>query len=116
MSRSNCLANRRDASHLFVCTACRADARMASAWKGFSAPETPVAVDERFVSGVLEGLRRGRAQQERRRFWVAAAAAALFFFFAGLAHERASRTATPTPEESYAKLASPDALGGLIPN
>ncbi len=116
MSRTDCIANRRDASHLFVCSACRADARLSSAWRGVSISETPVAVDERFVAEVVEGLRRGRSQQERRRFWIAAAAAALFFFFAGLALERASRATAPAAEESYASLASPDTLGELIPN
>jgi len=115
MNRPDCIARRGDPSHLFVCPACRADARLVSAWKALSLNEVPVAVDERFVSGVLERLRRGREELRRRRFWAAAAAAAIFFFFAGLAHERA-RSSTPTAEESYAKLASPDALGELIPN
>jgi hypothetical protein len=45
----------------------------------------------------------------------AAAAAALFSFFAGLAHEHASQP-SPTPEDSYAALTTPNALEGWVPN
>jgi hypothetical protein len=119
MSRSECLSGRDDPGHLFACAECRADARIGAAWKSLPSPETaevPEPVGERFVQTALASLRRDRVRASRTRFWLAAAAAALFFFFAGLAHERTSRAAEPTAEESYAALASPNALAGLIPN
>jgi hypothetical protein len=115
MSRTDCFAGRTDEGHLFVCPACRAEARMASAWKGLDLREEPVEADDVFVARVIRGARRDRALRLQRRFWAAAAAAALFSFFAGFAHERAARPA-PSVEESYASLASPNALEGLIPN
>jgi len=116
MSRKECLAGRADESHLFVCPFCRAEARAAAAWKELRLRETPVAADDVFVARVLRGVRQDRARRLQRRFWAVAAAAALFFFFAGFAHESESRPAGATAEESYASLASPNALEGLLPN
>ena len=115
MTRRDCFAGRTDERHLFVCPACRAEARVASAWKAMRLREAPVEPDDVFVARVVRGVRRDRARRLRRRIWAAAAAAALFFFFAGFAHELASRPA-PSAEESYASLASPNAMEGLIPN
>jgi hypothetical protein len=114
MSRRECLARRTDEGHLFVCPNCRADARIAAAWKGLAVQEPPAVADERFVSAVLNDVRHEGARRARNRFWLAAAAAALFFFFTGLALESASKP-TATPEESYASIASPSALEGLLP-
>ena len=33
MNRIECIGRRDDESHVFVCPACRADARIATAWK-----------------------------------------------------------------------------------
>ena len=114
MSRRECLARRNDEGHLFVCPFCRADARIAAAWKELALKETPAPADERFIAAVLNDVRHEAVRQSRNRFWLAAAAAALFFFFTGLALESASKP-TATPEESYAALASPSALEGLLP-
>jgi len=118
MSRENCLQGRRDPAHVFACPVCRADARLARAWKGLTPPaalETPVPADERFVQRILGALRLDRARTIRRRLWAAAAAAILFFFFAGLAAEGAA-TPAASAEDSYAALVSPSSLDGLIPN
>lgn len=118
MSRKDCFRGRHDQKHLFACPICRADARMARAWKGLAHPaslETPVPAGELFVKKILGAVRRDRAQAIRRRTWAAAVAALLFFFFAGLAQEIAA-TPTTTAEDSYAALVAPNALDGLIPN
>ena len=115
MNRSECIGRRDDSSHLLVCTACRADARAAEAWKGLAlneAPEPQVA-DERFVNDVIAAVRRDRASVRRRRLLAAVAAAALFSFFAGLAHETTQRS-TPD-EESYASLSAPSGLSEFLP-
>ena len=114
MSRRECLARRTDEGHLFVCPFCRADARIAAAWKDMAIRETPAPADERFIAAVLNDVRHEAARHARNRFWLAAAAAALFFFFTGLALESASKPST-TPEETYATLAAPNALEGLLP-
>ena len=114
MSRRECLARRTDEGHLFVCPFCRADARIAAAWRSMGLTETPAPADERFVVAVLNDVRHEGFRRSRNRFWLAAAAAALFFFFTGLALESASKPAA-TPEESYATLASSNALEGLLP-
>ena len=117
MSRNECFARRHDERHLFVCPACRTDARIAGAWKDLPRGETPTPADDRFVGRVVSEIARDRAARHRRRWLAAAAAAALFSFCAGLAHERSSgQTAVPTPEESYASLAAPNALSELVPN
>jgi hypothetical protein len=118
MSRTECLARRNDAGHLFVCHHCRADARMAAAWSGARVAEPLVAGDEKnekFVARVVARIQRDGVRQSRRRFWLAAAAAALFCFCAGLAHESADKPVSAA-EESYATLASPNVLDGLLPN
>ena len=114
MSRTECLARRSNEGHLFVCPSCRADARIAAAWKALPLREAPVEADDRFVAAVLGSLRQDVARRSQYRFWLAAAAAALFFFFTGIALESASKPAA-TAEESYATLTSPNALEGLIP-
>jgi hypothetical protein len=114
MNRHECFGRRDDASHLLVCPACRTDARIAGAWKGFRPAEPAEPVDGRFVSEVLRSVRRDRAATRRRRLIAAAAAAALFSFFAGLAHE-ATRTSVPE-DESYASLSAPSGLTEFLPN
>jgi hypothetical protein len=117
MSTPDCRAARSDAGHLFVCPACRAEARLAAAWKGVPRPElaeAPVEPEPRFIRGVVASVRRDRARRRRVRLAVAAAAALLFFFFAGTGHETAARPAGL--DASYASIVSPNALEGLIPN
>jgi hypothetical protein len=114
MSRKECLAHRTDEGHLFVCPFCRADVRIAAAWKEMPLKETASPADERFIAAVLNDVRHEAARQSRNRFWLTAAAAALFFFFTGFALESASKAAA-TPEESYVAIASPNALEGLLP-
>ena len=120
MNRTECIGRRDDASHVFVCPACRADARIAAAWKALRIRETPEKPGERFVRRVLGGIERDRIARRRRRWIAAAAAAALFSFCAGLAHENATAQSSGSPEDEYASLAtpsaSPTALDGLMPN
>lgn len=120
MNRKECIGRRDDESHVFVCPACRADARIAAAWKGLRVEEAPQTPSERFVRRVLFGIEHDRFARRRRRWIAAAAAAALFSFCAGLAHENASRQASGTAEDEYASLATPStapsALDGLMPN
>ncbi len=116
MNRKDCFGHRDEASHILVCSACRADARIGGAWKALKLSEAPAPVDDGFVNRVAERVRRDRAAVRRRRLLAAAAAAALFSFFAGLAHETARRSA-PEPDESYASLsAAPSELSELLPN
>jgi hypothetical protein len=116
MTRRDCTAPRTDEAHLFVCPDCRADARISAAWKAIPLGETPRPADDGFVGRVVRRARDQRARAARRRFWLAAAAAALFFFFAGFAHESIPAPAAGAAEESYATLAAPNALDGLLPN
>lgn len=117
MNVPDCRAARSDAGHLFVCPACRAEARLAAAWKTVPRPgvaEVPVEPVPRFIRGVVASIRRDRERRRRVRLALAAAAALLFFFFAGTGHETAVRPAGL--EASYSSIVSPDALEGLIPN
>jgi hypothetical protein len=117
MNSPDCRAARSDAGHLFVCPACRAEARLAAAWKGVPRPEiaeAPVESEPRFIRGVVASIRRDRSRRRRVRLAVAAAAALLFFFFAGTGQETAAQPAGL--EASYSSIVSPDALQGLIPN
>ena len=120
MNRNECIGRRGDESHVFVCPACRADTRIAAAWKALRIEETPEKPGERFVRRVLYGIEHDRIARRRRRWIAAAAAAALFSFCAGLAHENASRQSSPSAEDEYASLATPStaptALDGLMPN
>ena len=120
MNRTECIGRRDDESHVFVCPACRADARIAAAWKALRVEETPEQPGERFIRRVLGGVERDRIARRRRRWIAAAAAAALFSFCAGLAHEHASAQSASSPEDEYASLATPStaptALDGLMPN
>jgi hypothetical protein len=120
MNRNECIGRRDDASHVFVCPACRADARIAAAWKALRVEETPQKPGERFVHRVLVGIDHDRIARRRMRWIAAAAAAALFSFCAGLAHENASAQSSGSPEDEYASIAtpstSPSALDGLMPN
>jgi hypothetical protein len=112
-----CTGRRDEPGHAQVCAACRLDARIAAAWKALRVHEPAVAVPDRFVERVVRAVEQGRAVRARYRWIAAAAAAALFSFCAGLAHGNASReTAPSTPEDSYAALAAPNALEGLVPN
>ena len=115
MNRHECFGRRDDASHILVCPACRIDARIAGAWKGYRPAEPAEPPEEGFVSAVVRSACRDRATTRRRRLIAAVAAAALFSFFAGLAHETA-RSAAPESEESYASLSAPSALTEFLPN
>jgi hypothetical protein len=115
MTRTDCIGHRNDEGHLLACPACRADARIATAWKGLAGPEAARAAQDRFVERVVARLARDRETRVQRRWLAAAAAAAVFAFCAGYAHERATgQAATPTAEESYASLAAPSALADLV--
>jgi len=116
MNRNECIGRRDDASHVFVCPACRADARISAAWKALRVEETPTKPGERFVQRALAGIARDRVARRRRRWIAAAAAAALFSFCAGLAHERAAAQSTPSSDDEYAALAPSSALDGFVPN
>jgi len=116
MSRSACFGRRDDASHLLVCPDCRADARVAAAWRKFRVSEPTIEPGEGFVADTVAGIGRRRAALRRRRWIAAAAAAALFSFCAGLAHEHAASQAAASPEDAYAAFVAPSALEGLVPN
>jgi hypothetical protein len=115
MNRADCLHGCADARHLFTCPACRADVRVAHAWRALAAPGAPAPVRERFVERVLETVRADRIRAGRLRLWLAAAAALLFFFCAGLAHEQTAGSTQPTLEDSYASLSAPSAIDDLLP-
>jgi anti-sigma factor RsiW len=116
MSRIEGLHDRADARHLFGCPDCRADARVAHAWRALVASEADAPVRDEFVARVLETLRRDRDRAGRWRLGLAAAAALLFFFFAGLSHEQATGTSEPSVEESLSSLSAPPAaVDGLLP-
>jgi hypothetical protein len=103
MSRRECLARRTDEGHLFVCPFCRADARIAAAWKG-------LAVQERggrgraFVAAVLNDVRHETCAGRTASGWRLPPRALLLPSRAWLLRARAS---PPEPEESYATLALP---------
>ncbi|MEP6994169.1 MAG: hypothetical protein ABI968_06565 [Acidobacteriota bacterium] len=118
MKTSDCRTAQADPGHLFTCAACRARARMTAAWQALPRPEreeNAFAPSARFVENVVAGIRRDRARRSRIRLALAAAAALLFFFCVGTGHETAGAV-SPSPEDSYASLVTPDALANLIPN
>src|SRR5262249_37382921 len=104
--------------HLFVCDSCRADARLASAWKALAErPEGAEArVDEAFLARLAPARRRDGVRMRRGRDPLAAAPVLLFFFAAGTSQTgpAASDTDRP-PEEAFSNLQSPPALDGLLP-
>ena len=120
MKRNECIGRGDDESHVFVCPACRTDARIAATWKSLRVEEAPQKPSERFIRRVLVGIEHDRIARRRMRWIAAAAAAALFSFCAGLAHENASAQSSGSAEDEYASLAtpstSPTALDGLMPN
>jgi len=104
--------------HLFVCKACRDDARMASAWKALAeSPEGGEArVSEAFLSRLFAARRRDGARLRRHRYLLAAAAVLLFFLAAGTSHsERGTVDTDRPPEEAFSSLASTSVLEGLLP-
>jgi predicted anti-sigma-YlaC factor YlaD len=118
MTRRDCLRDRSDPSHVFTCPACRADARIAAAWRTLGDPadqKSAIPVDEAFVAVALDRARRDRERARWRRAWLVAGAALLFSFFFGTSHERTTRTAV-SADETYGSLVSPSALEELIPN
>ena len=104
--------------HLFVCESCRADARLASAWKTLAEhPEGAEArVDEAFLARLAAARRRDGARRRRRRYLLAAAAVLLFFFAAGTSQSPPGTSdGDRPPEEAFSSLQSPPALDGLLP-
>ncbi len=104
--------------HLFVCEACRDDARMASAWKALAeSPEGAEAPRQRGLP--VAALRRAaprRARLRLRRYLLAAAAVLLFFFAAGTSQSARGTVDTDRPpEEAFSSLASTSVLEGLLP-
>jgi hypothetical protein len=107
-------------AHLFVCSACRTEARLAAGWAALRASEDPreleraesAPVDSRFVRGVLDRVRADRVNRKKARVRLAAAAALLFFFALGASQRLASST-NSSAEESYAQLVSPDLVPEL---
>jgi predicted anti-sigma-YlaC factor YlaD len=115
MSRIEHFHDRADARHVFGCPECRADARLARAWRTLAAPAPETPASEPFVAGVLRGVREDRARAARWRLGLVAAAALVFFFFAGLSHERATASPEPSVEDSYTSLPAPAAaVEGLL--
>ena len=117
MNAKDCRTAQADSAHLFSCPSCRAEARLAQAWKGLprsEQEETAAEPDSRFVRSVVVSVRRDRTRRLKARLALLAAAALLFFFFFGTGHE-AARPSNGA-EESYAAIVSPSALEGLIPN
>lgn len=118
MTDQDCRDARSDSGHLFTCSACRLEARIAVAWKDLPRPETQeerVVPEAEFVQAVVRSVARDRARRVRARLAFAAAAALLFFFFAGTGHETAG-TPSDVAEGSYTALVAPNVLDGLIPN
>ncbi len=104
-------------SHLFLCRSCRGEARLGAALKTMPPPrdlETPVAIDEAFVEGVLRRVRHDRGRRVRRRLGIAAAAALLFFFAAGVS-QRASGAPAEEADETYAQILTP-AADSVLPD
>ncbi len=111
-------AERRGTVHLFGCRACRAEVRLAAAWKKIPRPvepEAPEPVSESFLARVSAAVSQDRRHRLRRRTLLSAAAALLFFFLAGAGHESRAGDAVPV-EESYARLLAPSALESLLPD
>jgi len=105
--------------HLFVCADCRPRVRLSTAWDALREQrsedgEPMAAAGEQFVARVLAALRRDGSRRRRRRLLLYAAAVLLFFFAAG-ANSRDRAPAPSSAEETYAGLASPSALDGLLP-
>ena len=102
--------------HLFVCAACRADARLEHAWSALresgGAPGA-VPLDERFVSRVLALRRTALARERRARLLAAAAAVLLFFFFTGTGSHRTT-TDHRGAEEALVTVLAPSPLDGLL--
>jgi predicted anti-sigma-YlaC factor YlaD len=97
-------------AHLFVCSACRTEARLAAAWASLKAAEPREVVtpaDPAFIRGVIEAVRADRDRRTKVKVRLAAAAALVFFFLVGASQRLTSATKTGG-EESYAQLVSPD--------
>ncbi len=116
-ARARGAATRAEERHLFSCPDCRAQVRLAQAWRSMPRPETmersePVEGD--FTARVLRAIRADRLRRSRMRASLAAAAALLFFFLAGAAGQLAASAASGA-EEDYAQLIGPAGLDSLLP-
>lgn len=105
--------------HLFVCEACRTQARISTAWRALASPDADdaSAIREAFLARVLSSRRQDSRRIRRRRCLLAAAALLLFFFCAGGGHRRGL---DPGPdrraEEAFANLTSPSELEAFLPD
>jgi len=104
--------------HLFVCEACRTQARVSAAWRALASPDPGDAlpIREAFLARVLSSRRQEARRSRRRRYLLAAAAVLLFFFCAGGGHRHGL---DPGPdrraEEAFANLTSPSELEAFLP-
>lgn len=110
----------RATGHLFLCRACRADARLSAAFRRLPSPASLEAAEARpasedFLRRVTLSVRVERRRHARRRALLSLAAALLFFFLAGAGREDA-RTSDTLHVEDAAQLLTPSALDSLIPD
>jgi len=113
-----CRGHARETPHLFVCRACRAQARLAASWKRLRRSrelESPVPVSEDFVRRVASAVAEDRRRRRRRRAVFSVAAGLIFFFLAGAGRE-AGQADPVRPEDSYAQLLAPSVLESLLPD
>jgi hypothetical protein len=107
----------RAAGHLFLCPACRADARLSAAFRRFPSPAALEAVQlrpvsEDFLRRVTASVAEDRRRGSRRRTLLSLAAALLFFLLAGAGHE--ARTSDTLRIEDAAQVLAPSALESLL--
>jgi hypothetical protein len=107
----------RGTGHLFLCRACRADARLKAAFRRLPSPASLEAVQVRpvsedFLRRVARSVAVERRRHARRRTVLSLAAALLFFFLAGAGQE--ALTSDTLRFEDAAQLLTPSALDSLL--
>jgi hypothetical protein len=107
----------RGTGHLFLCRACRADARLNAAFRRLPSPASLEAgqvrpVSEDFLRRVARSVEVERRRHARRRTVLSVAAALLFFFLAGAGQE--ALTSDTLRFEDAAQLLTPSALDSLL--
>jgi hypothetical protein len=108
----------RGTAHLFVCSACRAETRLAVSWKRLRPPrelESSVPVSEDFVRRVASAVAEDHRRRRRRRTVLSVAAGLILFFLAGAGRE-ASQADPVRAEDSYSQLLAPPVLESLLPD
>ena len=119
MRRGTACRSARGTGHLFLCRVCRADARLAAAFRRFPSPASLEAVEsqpvsEVFLRRVALSVQEERRRHARRRTLLSLAAALLFFFLAGAGHE--ALTTDTVHVEDAAQVLTPSALESLMPD